>query len=354
MNCQAKKVNSKQGTMMSSKLVGALAIVVSFSLTGCLGQNVKPQQDAFAVPDIALEAPRDNSQYYYAVGEGETAELAKNNALSQISSRISVSVSASITNEHIVRTDNNQSQSSELTKSKVNATAKTIQFSGVSVEETENVDGLKQVLVKVDRNVLFQSYQRKLEALDDKVKKEISIFNRSAVFSQLKLSYDIQALIDQAREEITLLKAMRPSYDDKSSLDRYSDYEDSIRGVKQKAVFSITSDNNSQSLATLLKNYLSEENIKMGKKGANVKLHITTQATDKKFKTSNSKLANLKIVNRVSSLKVKDSKGVVLSNNIVKTKASSSASREDAIQQTKQYEKLISRDGVLSFISGKK
>lgn len=341
---------------LSSILKSVTAMVVVLSLSGCISEFLKPQasESINKTPEMVFDAPRDTSQFYYAADKGETVELAKNNALAQIASRISVLVKAEIDNETKVRTEGGETDIEDTTISKVNARAKAIEFTGVNIEQTDTVSGLKHVIVSVDRNILFQSYVRKFEAIDAKIKKEIAIFNKSPVFSQLKLSYDINTLISNAKAEIKILKAMRPSYDDKVIIDRYSAYEDKVRSVKQKAVFSITADKNSQSLATLIKNYLSEESIKMAKNGANVRLHISTTATDKKFKTSNSKLANTKIVNRVSSLKVKDRKGVVISNNVVKTKGSSSASREDAIQQTRQYERLIEKDGILSFISGNK
>ncbi len=329
-----------------------LAVAASVILGGC-GGSPSPAQQQSAARDAFMQAPQDSAQFFYAVGEGDTATLAKNNALGEISSRISVSISSSIDNTMSVSRENGNESSSQNIETRVNAVAKTIEYAGVSVEETQDEGDLKKVLVKVDREILYQSYLKKLQRVDDAITKEMEILNKASVFTQLKMSHQIRTSMRKADEYLLLLQAMKPGFDEKQFRDKYAGYENTLRDVRQGAVFSIKSDKNSEALSTVIKRYLSDENLKMSNKAANVNLQLSTIAQEKNYKTTNTKLAKMNIVVRTATIKAVDGRGVALSNNVITTKAASSISKEEAVAQTKQYEKLIQEEGIISFLIGK-
>jgi len=324
----------------------------AFVLIGCGGNSPSPSSQHQAASDAFMHVPSDTVQYFYAGGEGDTLRLAKNNALADISSRISVSISSSIDNELSVKRNNGVESSSQDIKTRVNAVAKTIDFSGVSVEESRENDNGLEVVIKVDRNVLYQSYLKKLERLNGTLKKEMDVIQSSSVFYQLKLSFTTRKNIVKGYEYLFLLEAMNPNFKDKPYRNTYAGYEKRLDQINNKAIFSITADKNSGSLATLIKEKLSAQNIKLSHQKANVKIKISTKAELKHYKSSNAKIAKMKIVIRTTTIRAVDTRGVSLSNNVIKTKAASSLSKEEAISQTKQYEKLIQKDGILSFLSG--
>jgi len=335
------------------KLQISLLILGLVLLSGCAGgTSPSPASQQSAAESAFMQAPSDSAQFFYAVGEADTQRLAKNNALGEISSRISVSISSSIDNRLSVNRGDGIESTSQNIKTRVNAVAKTIEFTGVSVEETRESDDGLQVLVKVDRDLLYQSYVKKLERLDTKMKDEMARIKKSSVFYQLKLSFKMKKNLIQAEEYLLLLEAMSPRFEDKAYRAQYLNYEKALNKVKMKAVFSIKADKNSTSLASLIKERLSSENIKLSHSKANVKIQLSTKAELKSYKSSNSKIAKMKIVIRTTTIKAVDKKGVSLSNNVVKTKAASSISKEEAVSQTKQYQKLIDKNGILSFLSG--
>jgi len=335
---------------MTLRLVVLLITALFFGACGGGGPSVEKQENTAS--DAFMQAPSDNAQFFYALGEGDSIRLAKNNALGDIASRISVSISSSIDNQLSVNREDGVESSSQDIKTRVNAVAKTIEFSGVSVEETRKKEDSVEVLVKVDRDVLYKSYEKKLKRLDTGIAKEMGVIHNSSVFFQLKLSFKTRENMAKAEEYLLLLEAMSPRFDDKTYRKKYASYEDRLKDIQNKAVFSIKADKNSASLASLIKEKLSADNIKLSDNKANVKIRLSTKAELKNYKSSNSKIAKMKIVVRTTTIKAVDAKGVSLSNNVVKTKAASSQSKEEAISQTKQYEKLIEKDGILSFLSG--
>ena len=320
--------------------------------SGCAGTDPSPSSQQNMANTAFIQAPSDTADFFYAVGEADTQRLAKNNALGEISSRISVSISSSIDNKVSVSRDNGIESTSQDIKTRVNAVAKTIEFTGVSVEETrENDDGMS-VLVKVDRDLLYQSYMKKLNRLNEKMKTQMQKINKSSVFYQLKLSFQMKKNLKKAEEFLLLLEAMSPRFQDRAHRKTIAAYQEDLDRIKTKAVFSIRSDHNSASLATLIKERLSDENIKLSHTQANVKIQLSTKAKLKSYKSANAKIAKMKIVIRTTTIKAVDKKGVSLSNNVIKTKAASSISKDEAISQTKQYQKLIDENGILSFLSG--
>ena len=338
---------------MLYKYVVIIFMGITLLLTGCAGTASKPAQSPIAeVNQNLLMPPIDTADFYYAVDSGETIEIAKNRALSNIASRISVSVSSSVSDAVSVSVHNDKEDIVKNTDIQVNAIAKTIEFVGVFIEKNQKVNGAQYVQVKVDRNQLFQSYLEKMQSLNAKIKNDFVVFNQSSIFYQLKISYRLNEQLNKIKEYITLLKAMSPNYDDQLDRQRNTAYLEQIRGIKKRAVFSIETDNNSKGLGLLIKRYLSADNVRMGDENANVKLYISTIAKSKKIKTTSAKLSKLKFVNRTSTFKVKGNNGIIISNNVIKTRAASPIDVEDAIQRTQQYEKLIKKQGVLSFISG--
>ncbi len=331
----------------------ALIIVFKDVLISARGGGVSPSQKENFSESTLLQAPSDSDRFFYAVGEADTVRLAKNNALGDISSRISVSISSSIDNRLSVSREGGRESSSQDIQTRVNAVAKTIEFSGVSILKSQDDGGIKRVLIKVDREILYQSYLKKLQRIDEKILNEMELIKASSVFYQLKLSYKTKESIRAAQEHLLLLEAMKTSFDDKEYRAKYTRYEETLAKIRSGAVFSIKADKNSQALARVIKSHLSDENIKISENQANVRLHLSTSAEEKHYKTSNAKLEKMKIVIRRVTIKAVDKRGVSLSNNIISTKAASSISKEEAISQTKQYEKMIQEEGIIPFLSGK-
>ncbi len=334
--------------MKKNNLMKLLLVCTFFVFLGCAGTgvSVEPQQSK------TLRVPADTSKYYYASGEGEDKDVAKNRALSTVASRILVTISSEVQSEQLVkRVDNDEHVQSEI-RSRVNAKAKSIDFTGVTLEESRQIDTNWYVLVKVDRDVLFNAYHRKLIEQDKKLQSEFKRYKKSPLFSKLKVSDSIKTMIIDAQATITLLRAMHPNFDDKIYQERYFTYHEKLKSTLSSAIFYIKSDKNSKGLEELIRDHLSSLNIKTANKNANVKLSIKTTYIQKNYKSANSKLAKLKFAIRTTSMQVKDTRGRTISNNIIKTKAAAHT-LSDAVSQTKQYEKLILQEGIINFIAGK-
>ena len=333
------------------KNIKAIATILGlFLFTSCNGASPLAQQKAAGAAWVN-STPSDNSAYYYSVADGATMTDAKNNALADISSRISVSVNASFSSSlSASRLGDNEEVTSKI-KQDVVTKAKEIEYSNVEVQESYNDGERWYVLVQVDRNLLAQSYVDKLTKVDNQLKNEWDIFSSASMFEKLKLSNGINALLSQTDNIFPILKTIQPSFDDSKYLDRYTMYTKQIRDAQNNLVFSIKADNNSQSLASLLRSQLSNANYKFSDTAYNVLVNIKTQAIQQKIDSANPQFADMTWALRTTTIEAYNKAGMRVSNAVVKTKSGSPEGFADAIARTKKYEEIIARDGIISFIT---
>lgn len=325
------------------KLLGAAML----TLSGC--------STATAAADTAQawQAPKDTARYYYAVGEGISKDAAKNSALSDISSRISVTIEATGVVEKLYEDDGEDERIRETMKNTVTSRARTIEYTNVKVEQAERIAERWHVLVRVDRKELFDHYLAKLVEQDKALDIEYDLFKQREIFGRIKTAKAVETALTEPKSTLVLLRTIHPAYDAASYADKYDAVTRDLRRQRTDAVFHIASDKNSKTLETLIKDRLSDQNIKTaGAAAANINLTLSTTVKERKIKSTNPKYQNSILVFRTTTIEVKDRAGNVISNNVVKTKSVSNQGVESAINQTRPYEKLIDKQGILSFLSG--
>lgn len=299
------------------------------------------------------QAPKDTARYYYAAGEGVSKDAAKNSALSDISSRISVTIEATGVLEKLYEDDGEDERIHETMKNTVTARAKTIEYTNVTVEKSQRIADHWRVLVRVDRKELFEHYLAKLVEQDKALQVEYDLFEQREIFGRIKATKALKTALSEPKSTLVLLRTINPAYDASSYADTYDAISRDLRKQRANAVFHITSDKNSRTLESLIKDRLSDQNIKTADAAsANINLSLTTVVKERKIKSTNPKYQNAILMFRTTTIEVRSRSGEVISSNVVKTKSVSNQGVESAINQTKPYEKLIHQKGILSFLSG--
>lgn len=333
--------------MVLKNLLFAIGLLF-LSACGALNASQKNGEDWVNNP------PADNPLYFYGVGYGETLEDAKNDALSGISSKISVSVASTFNSSVTATRVGDQEEVLKNIKNDVVAKSKEIEYSNVKVIKSKKVGDEYVVLVEVNRDDLARSYKRKLEKIDDKIQTEWELFKKASPFEKLKIANNIERYLKQTDTIFPLLHTLDESFDDSNYTKRYKMYTKAIRQAKNNLKIKIVSDENSESLVSLLKEKLSEEGVKLSERGYNVLLKITTKAKKRKYRSSNPKFDNVVFALRKTTIKAYDSDGNVISNVVYKTKEGSTEGFEDALAKTEKYKKKIAQMGVFNFITGNK
>ncbi len=326
------------------------ALIILATLLFMSGCGESPTVDTSK--DWMQNPPADNSKYFYAIGYGETQKDAKSDALATISAKISVEVASKFSSSLTATRLGGDEDVLATTKSEVVSKSKNIEYTDVKVQQSHNNGYQWAVLVAVDRDILTQMYERKLEAVDEKLKMQWRSFQNASVFEKLKLSVTMERNLKEADSFFPLLHALNTYYDERKYTKQYLDYTSAIKEAKKQVVYKILSDKNSQPLASLIRSELSAHNATFSNENYNVLLNITTEAKMRKYPSADEKFANLTFALRDTVIKVTDKNGNIISNAIYKTKSGSSEGFEDAIARTAKYEEQIKEIGITAFITG--
>jgi len=298
--------------------------------------------------------PADTPHYFYGVGYGKTLKEAKNDALSAISSKISVSVSSTFQSSVTASRVGDDEDVLKNIKNELVAKSKEIEYSNVKVLKSKETSDGYVVLVQVNRDDLVRNYKRKLKKIDNKLKTEWEIFQKASPFEKLKLASKIEKYLYQTDMIFPLLNTLDENFDDSKYQKRYTKYTKAIREAKNNLYVKIKYDKNSESLVSLISEYLSDEGVKFSNKNYNVLLEVKTKAKKRRYRSTNEKFANLTFALRKTTIIAYDKNGNVISNVVYKTKEGSSQGFEDAIAKTAKYEKKIKQLGIINFITGNK
>lgn len=345
----------KKNTLIQSLAIKALVISLGLTMVGCVSNPT--QQNAAPAPTLIkvsqpLMIPNDSAQFYYAMGEGETTEAAKNAALSDISARISVSVESSIDTTLTVQKRGSEETIDRDFQKNIKAKAKNIEFSGVRVLDTQQQAGQWQVVVEVDKYRLFESYQSKLASDKANLNNVMAMFKSSSEFEKLKQTPGVQKVLISANANVSVLQTLKPSFNAVAEIKSFADVDNQLLNAKRDLIVHITFDKASKGLASLVKDRLTEQNIRVTEGKGNVSLEIKTTGKPQIVESTNPRLASMKVAQRQTSFIVKDKQGRIVSNAVIKTKGVSYDSYDDAMIQTKAYEKEISDRGIISVVTG--
>ena len=336
---------------MKTIMKNLVLIIGLLFLSACGALNASQPTDT---KDWTQNPPADTAFSFYGVGYGDTLEEAKNDALSGISSKISVSVASTFNSSVTARRVGDDEEVLKSIKNDVVAKSKEIEYSNVKVVKSKKTDDGYAVLVEVNRDDLARSYKRKLDKIDDKIQMEWELFQKASPFEKLKIANKIEHYLAQTDAIFPLLHILDEDFDDSQYTKRYKMYTKEIRKAKNNLKIKIVSDENSESLVSLLKEKLSDEGVKLSNNNYNVLLKITTKAKKRKYRSANPKFANVVFALRKTTIKAYDGDGNVISNVVYKTKEGSTEGFEDAIAKTAKYEKKIAQMGVFNFITGNK
>jgi hypothetical protein len=321
-------------------------ILVFFSACGAVASVKDNSQDWVNNP------PSDDAYYFYGLGRGDDLKTAKSDALSYISSNISVNVASTFNSSVTAQRYGDNEEVIKDIKSDVVSKSKEIEYTNVKILKSKKTDDGYVVLVRVDRKELAQNYKRKLDSIDNEIKTQYGFFQKASPFEKIKIASKIEELLKKTDEIFPLLHTIDKSFNDKPYINRYTNYTKEIKKAKNNLVIGFKYDENSQSLVDLLRDYLSKEGIKFNNNNYDVLIKITTKAKKRKYRSTNEKFANLVFALRKTTITAEDKNGNILSEVVYKTKEGSNLGFEDAIAKTKKYEKKIKQLGVINFIVG--
>ncbi|MBE0492810.1 MAG: LPP20 family lipoprotein [Thiomicrospira sp.] len=331
-----------------------ISLVVLFGLVGCASSPSKPPSSASqtAQPKPELMVPPDNQAHFYAQGFGESEQSAQQDALARIATRISVSVqSQTETNLSVTMRDGDEQVEQDF-RNRVLTQTKAIDFVGVSLLDQQRNAGQVEVVVSVNRQALIQSYQNKLNQAQSQLRHDFELYKQTSLFEQLKNKPTIMQQSAELMSTLSVMQVLQPTYKPDAVISLNQTLYVHMSQQQQAAVFSIQADQNSQALAQLIEQQLTTENYKLSNTGANVRIQLSTQTSPMSVRTTDARIASLKMVNRDSQITVTDVNNRTVSTVNMKARGVSSESEQAAIRDTTAYSRLMQGKSIIEFLSG--
>lgn len=330
-----------------------IPIIFSVSMVGCSGtsSSMSVPQPQVAPMQRVLTPQKSDGMNYYATGIGATLEEAKADALNQIASEISVTVSSSM---EVSKKSINGAYSKDL-DSKVKTTVEGIKFTSATVSKSEVVNGQHYVVMKVNRNVLFNA--KKLEF--DKTLNELTTLeadiSKNGIFELLKRDASFASNVELANTQIPILKAINGSFDEVANQKIVFDLQSKLKAKKSEVVVVVTSDN-ALEYANVMKKYIASSGMKVSNsaaKGENaIFINMSKNASQKTVKTTSAQLKDAKFADVEISITTTNGDKKIVAQNKIKVTNVSNTSYEDAIKNTSKFDNLIKESSLISVLMG--
>lgn len=331
-----------------------ISLVMLLVLGGCVSNPSQPSNSSNQSSQVKPElmVPADNQAHFYSQGFGESEQAAQKDALARIATRISVSVQSQTETNLAVTMRDGDEQVEQDYRNQVLTQTKAIDFVGVRLLDQQRNAGQVEVVVSVNRQALIQNYQNKLNQAQSQFKQDFELYKQTSLFEQLKNKSAIMQQSAELMSTLSVMQVLQPSYKPDAVIGLNQALYAHMNQQQQTAVFSIQADQNSQALAQLIEQQLTAENYKVSNSGANVRLQVMTQATPLSVRTTDARIASLKMVNRDTQITVTDAQNRTVSTANLKARGVSPESEQAAIQDTTAYSRMMQGKTIIEFLSG--
>ena len=311
-------------------------------LSGCFGNKKKP---ALIVPPPSwvTSPPKDNSQYFFGVGEGRSVEASKISALKDVSSKLSVTVSGSSEISSSVRNDKFYESASVKVKSQI---AKT-KISNFDVLKTEQAGVNFYSLVRVSKQVLFDDLLQRLTDTDKRILNKVNILDTLSTLEQYAAWKEVEQIIPEATSLAFLAKSVNPAFELSKYTSRYNEYLSSSEKTLRSLNVYVSGDRQYYEIIKAITTALTD----YGLKSSNTKTHKTNSSilvsgTERKARLYDSNVVNIRL-----TIQILDENGKVLLHRPVDISGSSSIDYKSArISAANNLTVKIKNEGVISFL----
>jgi hypothetical protein len=315
-----------------------LIIVLLFSACATTKPQVTNSYTRSSQPDWLINPPASTSSTLYGVGEGRTKQEALNNALSEIVSRLNVSIASKFSSKNVVKSFGKRETFTNEYVNETQSEVKKISLSGYEIIEQKSL-GFKHyaTLVKLNKNHLFETLKKSIEN-DLAAGSKISI--ESSPFDSLQIYKKALFRLGDIRNRIAVLNGLHPQYNTQQFLDRYEDIKRKYNLLKHSISFEILSDYSD--FAKPLASALSKEGFSISRKRDKRHFFILIKSDINRAKSYGFDIARALI-----DIRVVDNHRVNIAQNVISLTGQSSQGFAIAKQDlVKKLQRKIQEEGV--------
>lgn len=252
-------------------------LLVTFVLLFFSACSFTSTQSAQTLPQWFLNTPQNSNTTLYGSGQATTLQEAKNRALNDLASRLSVQVNSKIeqstyrySNQDGASTYNNSTQQN------IEVLVKNIEFQNPKVIQSAFIAQQFFVLVEVNREELYRQQHNAFLRLYQHIETQ---YKKSQIQSKLEQIHLLQSLSDdiqKAAAQAQLLNAINGTFDDNHYLNYFNTINNQALTLKNSLRISISDNLEYTYFSSKVIEYLNHSSYKVVSKSEDVKIALNS------------------------------------------------------------------------------
>lgn len=320
--------------------------VLSLLSSGCGSQKRVVVAEKKVLPSWYSKPPRSTSTELYALGNGRDKQSAITDALTQMVSTLSVSVSSKFSAKTVVKEGSVNSSRATYTDESTSE-VKNIRISNYEVLESQSL-GFKNyaVLVKSNKQKLFVSMKKEIEQ-DFKIIEQERVNTQSLnMIKQLSFYKNSIDSLGSLANRLTVMKELDSSFSGDLYLDKAQKIKAAYENLRATITFSIESRGDAKNLIAPIAKGISAKKLNIAKGSGAKHFKIYIESDIKRASSYGFTLARSAIV-----IVIKDYKGNIIGSNKLNITGQSNGSYDVAKESVAvKLNAMIDKEGISKVI----
>jgi len=323
-----------------------LVVLLGMSFSGC-GSSKRVVVAQKQLPSWYEHPPRSTLNELYAVGEGKSKREAIDNALAQLASTLSVSISSNFRAKTVVR-EGRVNSSDATYVNQTQSEVKKIRITNYQLLNAAEL-GFKRVavLIKADKKTLFRGLKNELDAEFALIQSAQKNIQKQNALKQLGFYNKALKELDDLQNRLSVMRVLQENFDANSYLTKYERLQEQRNAILRKISFSVNAVAQAKRFVRAVEAGLSREKFRI-QKGAN-RDHFTVLIG---AKIKRAQAYGFNIARAEISFTTKESGGEIIATNLLHLDGQSSQGYEIALQDlVKKLDNKIEKEGLFKILN---
>ncbi|SFV57575.1 hypothetical protein MNB_SM-6-1126 [hydrothermal vent metagenome] len=315
-------------------------------LTGCGASKQMVVVAPKATPAWYTNPPLSNERELYAIGDGKEKQEAISNALTQLLSTLSVSISSKYSAKSVVREGTYHSSSDATYINETQSEVKKIRVTNYELLQAKKL-GFKHyaVLVKVDKEKFFDSLKKDLTQQFALIAAEEKNIKAKNALQQLSFYKHSLAHLSDMQNRLAVMSVLKPDFDEHPFLKKYEYLKKRYNVLLHSISFWV--DAKYKAFIPVIAKGLTQEQFIVAKTRSKNHFSVYIYANIERAEAYGIMLARANI-----TIKTKDAVGNEIATNSINLTGRSSQSYAIAKQDlVKRLNRLVEREGIAKVLN---
>lgn len=295
---------------MFAKVLLTSLIFAAFFFGGCGAQKQMVVAEKKEVPSWCSNPPLSTSEDLYALGSGRDMQSALTDALSQMVSTLSVSISSKFSAKTVSR-EGSSSSSSATYVDESQSEVKKIRIGNYQVLESESL-GFKKyaVLIKSNKANLFKSMKQEIEQEFEIIEKQTLDASEENALKQIVFYKKAKDSLSSLPDRLLAMSELRRGFDSSEYLKKMNEINSAYANSRSSVTFWIESNPQASDLVAPIAKGVSAEKFNIARGSGEKHFRIYVDSMIEYAEAYGFTLARAAI-----EVSVKDYKGVIIGSN---------------------------------------